>query len=295
MNHTERAALCPNGHNHTRCPPGYLPWHAWAEEKGKTHVSTRCEGCGLFSIWVPFAEGETAFSARLRPDRTLIRQWRQGYHETVCEHIGAGAVDMAISCPGAFYILKVLGERIVEHTPESRVPGTVYDDALQVLDMGTGFSTMFIREWAIGADICESLVYTGRDHNPDWLAFIERTFVKDDPEYASSGLTVPDNFHLGLIDRSEQGPLCQWSCYDVIIVDHGPQLQTRADDVPWLVTQLKPGGVMLFDDWRPKHEGRIRRALAAVGGDWTIGMGQDTKRWPGDKGIGFATRKVATR
>jgi predicted O-methyltransferase YrrM len=108
-----------------------------------------------------------------------------------------------------------------------------------------------------------------------------------DPEALKTWLRggqAHDTFTVGLIDRTEQKE------YDVIIVDHGPQLQTRADDVPWLVSQLAPEGIMLFDDWRPKHEGRIRRALAAVGGNWEIGMGPDTKRTLRDKGIGYAWR-----
>jgi len=44
---------CPNRAKHTKCPEGYLQWHAWAEEKGKTHRVKRCPGCGLYAIWVP--------------------------------------------------------------------------------------------------------------------------------------------------------------------------------------------------------------------------------------------------
>lgn len=39
--------------DHTPCPDGYLDWHAWAEEKAKTHRSKRCSECRLFKIWVP--------------------------------------------------------------------------------------------------------------------------------------------------------------------------------------------------------------------------------------------------
>src|SRR5690606_35995500 len=109
-----------------------------------------------------------------------------------------------------------------------------------------------------------NVIYTGRDHNPEWIAFVAERVV------GKSGIVFPQSTTLGVIDRSER------SAYDVIIVDHGPQLETRAADVPWLVSQLAPGGVMLFDDWRPKHEGRIRRALAAVGGKWDIGEGPNT-------------------
>lgn len=47
------ADQCPEKHLHTPCPEGYLQWHAWAEEKAKTHKQRRCPGCNLFAIWEP--------------------------------------------------------------------------------------------------------------------------------------------------------------------------------------------------------------------------------------------------
>lgn len=44
---------CPNRAQHTKCPEGYLQWHAWAEGMGKTHRVKRCPGCELWVIWVP--------------------------------------------------------------------------------------------------------------------------------------------------------------------------------------------------------------------------------------------------
>ena len=38
---------------HTPCPKGYIQWHAWAEEKGKTHNQIRCPHCNLYAVWVP--------------------------------------------------------------------------------------------------------------------------------------------------------------------------------------------------------------------------------------------------
>jgi hypothetical protein len=40
-----------SGCKHTPCPEGYSQWHAWAEQKSKTHVQHRCPNCGLWSIW----------------------------------------------------------------------------------------------------------------------------------------------------------------------------------------------------------------------------------------------------
>ena len=30
-----------------------LGWYAYAEHMSKTHRQVRCQGCGLFKIWVP--------------------------------------------------------------------------------------------------------------------------------------------------------------------------------------------------------------------------------------------------
>lgn len=32
-------------------PKGYNEWHAWAENKLKTHKNTQCKKCGLWHIW----------------------------------------------------------------------------------------------------------------------------------------------------------------------------------------------------------------------------------------------------
>jgi hypothetical protein len=56
-----REQECPNAAAHTPHPTGYLAKDEWAEEKMKTHHQVKCEGCGLYMIWVPGAatsEGE---------------------------------------------------------------------------------------------------------------------------------------------------------------------------------------------------------------------------------------------
>lgn len=40
-------------HHTPNQPEGYLQWHSWAARMSKTHRQIRCEGCGLFQIWVP--------------------------------------------------------------------------------------------------------------------------------------------------------------------------------------------------------------------------------------------------
>lgn len=44
---------CPNWESHAAAPLGYIAWHEWAEQMGKTHRQEPCPGCGLLKIWVP--------------------------------------------------------------------------------------------------------------------------------------------------------------------------------------------------------------------------------------------------
>ena len=43
--------MCEHFEDHTVCPEGYIQWHAWAEELGKTHKQRKCPGCGYYAIW----------------------------------------------------------------------------------------------------------------------------------------------------------------------------------------------------------------------------------------------------
>lgn len=43
---------CPKASQHTPNPSGYIDWCNWADEMSKTHKQIRCDGCGLWSIWV---------------------------------------------------------------------------------------------------------------------------------------------------------------------------------------------------------------------------------------------------
>lgn len=46
-------ANCPNKKKHTKGQPeGYLEWQDWAAKKDLTHKQIKCDGCGLFVIWV---------------------------------------------------------------------------------------------------------------------------------------------------------------------------------------------------------------------------------------------------
>jgi SAM-dependent methyltransferase len=214
-----------------------------------------------------------------------LRALRETYHRWVgkeLERRGIQLVDMALSAEGVAFVLQVLDYAALLRTrsPDGG-PG------LRILDMGCGFSTLAIGEWMLKKGELP-VDYVGVDHDEDWLNFMVREVGGTNQRFF---LRPPG----GTAREADQHPPPRWirdRGYDVIIVDHGPQLQNRADDANWLAEMLEPGGIMLFDDWRPKHEGRIRRALNPPGRppSWAIGSAEWTRRTPRDKAIGWAKR-----
>jgi len=206
---------------------------------------------------------------------------RERYNERVREHIEKGGgqfVDKAISVPGGLFILSQL------EAQRAAVQGE-----FRVLDFGTGFSTVFILSWMQMST--EDTRYFGVDHDEQWLTFI--TSVVDEMKAAPERAAFP-RYYLSTRKQFFGAPKEAIGRFDVVIVDHGPGLDERAADIPRLSKLVKPNGLMLFDDWRPKHEGRVRRALDAVGGadKWHIGSGGDAlRRFEGDKSIGWARKR----
>lgn len=195
---------------------------------------------------------------------------RQVYHEHVREHLeseGIAFVDKAISAPGAAFIEQVMGQR--------------RRTSMRVLDMGIGFSTMVFARWMERQPDAWTMDYVGVEHDASWCAFVSRL----------PGMG-PDQQLVARRPHDHGSPRWRKDGFDVIVVDHGDgkgtDLDTRAKDTPWLATMLRPDGIMLFDDWRPKHEGRIRRALP---NGWRIGAAEWTRRYPRDKAIGWAVRE----
>jgi hypothetical protein len=196
-----------------------------------------------------------------------LKYW---YDQRARAFVGEGFVEMAMTVPGAAFVLEVIEDMEKRAASNGR--------RLRVAELGTGFSTVFVGSWMINdSEYCGEL--WSMDHNLDWLAFMRVIGV-------DLGL-VQDRF-LPREKFIEQAPK---GTFDVAIVDHGPQLQTRADDMPWVAELMNDQGVMLFDDWRPKHEGRIRRALGSLGG-WAVSTAEHTRRYPKDKAIGVARRSA---
>lgn len=217
----------------------------------------------------------------LRRLRELTSQ-RERYHAKVKRYLerqGGTFDDLAISAPGAVFILGMVEQR--------------RRTSMRVLDMGLGFSTVFVTDWMGQQRDGWTMDYVGIDHDQAWLEFIAREVV--DPAPSRHLMRVHPRVHYHRREpRDHSEPDWKKTGFDVIIVDHGDGaptgLDTRAVDTPWLSEMLRPGGVMLFDDWRPKHEGRIRRALPKR---WRIGAAEWTRRFPQDKAIGWAMRARA--
>lgn len=190
---------------------------------------------------------------------------RDRYHSLVHERAverGEKYKEMSMSAQGVAFILEMLKKR----------------KAHAVLDFGTGFSTATIGRWLAS----RRAAYLGVEHDAEWLSWVNDVVV---PAFMR-----PSPSHLQLQTRDGFIEEFKGSKWDAIIVDHGPTLDARAADIPWLTTFLKPDGIMLFDDWRPKHEGRCRRALAKTKGKWNIDAAEHTRRFAKDKAIGWATR-----
>jgi hypothetical protein len=55
---------CPTPEKHAKdVPNGYIAWHEWARVKARTHACSRCPGCGLYKVWVPFADRRKQIAA----------------------------------------------------------------------------------------------------------------------------------------------------------------------------------------------------------------------------------------
>lgn len=259
------------------------------------------------------------------PSISKLTTIRAEYDSAVRAHIESTEkifIDMAISIPGAAFILAQLEEirlrrdivdRFGQHdSGKGPFASRCGPNIMSVLDMGCGFSTSFINDWVwentpqvlksglrLKSDsFCR---YVGVDHNLDWLAFMRKREFELTESGAGGTVQRPGEMmsrthferRLKTGSKAYKEAYPGFDKFDAILVDHGPELQTRADDVPWLLTLLRDDGIMLFDDWRPKHEGRIRRALASAEPqtNFQIYAPEGVRRFRRDKTIGAVSRR----
>ena len=185
-----------------------------------------------------------------------LRGWYDGRAQTFVGE-AAWEGDRAISVPGARFILSKLDEL----QPET------------IADVGSGYSSLFLRRWTAG----RSATCCSVDHDEGWLGFVQG--LAGELGLCTERFVTMERFR----DMARPGS------FDVLVVDHGPELQTRLDDIAWLVTLLRPGGCLLFDDWRPRFARRATARLAELG--FVTEAAEQTRRWPRDKAVGVAVAK----
>jgi predicted O-methyltransferase YrrM len=127
---------------------------------------------------------------------------------------------------------------------------------LDVLELGAGFSTMVFGK----SKSVRQLV--SFEHDVAWAQFLAATLGLG-PFIGRKGLALLGRF-------------------DVIFVDHGPEMSTRVDDLPWIVSRLTDDGLLLLDDWETRfvEDGPIYGGFTEASwrrlrelGDWGITVG----------------------
>lgn len=243
---------------------------------------------------------------------------RERYQSDVTKYLqrrGQAVDDLAITVPGGLFLCMVVA-LLNQRRDADRGP-------VHVLELGAGFSTLVLGRQARCA-------LDSRDHDEAWIKFMSE-FVTlqalgrrlEDDQVSAPEVCLHPGFPEILTHKHAQvtslkklicaDPLLMTrqsdlghrpafrpgDIYQAIIFDQGPDLDGRAKSIAWAHRLLRPEGVLLFDDWRPKHAGRIQRALSSITrstGRWHIGCCEETRRTPRDKAIGWATRdqSVAT-
>jgi hypothetical protein len=195
-------------------------------------------------------------------DEQGLLQWiteqRKAFQKRVRGYLGPKAKTISLEPHGILTILKHLD---TYH----------HDDHLLIGDLGAGLSTIILRQWA---EEHHNARIASMDHDPEWLRFIGQTLNQ-------IGLGIEP--HL-LLERSEHylwAKAKAW-CFDTIIVDHGPEMQTRRDDLRWIRDCLKDDGWLFLDDFHLNHEAQCRKVLDQIG-EWSIATASDDK---GSKPIG---------
>lgn len=105
-------------------------------------------------------------------------------------------------------------------------------------EFGGGFSTLALRTWALQSG--SHIEITTVDHHAEWRTWLLRLLE-------SRGLG--GGKMMDLTELREQSRMFSHHPFDCAFVDHGPTMGSRFDDIPWIISLVAPGGVVVFDDW----------------------------------------------
>ena len=131
-----------------------------------------------------------------------------------------------------------------------------------VVELGSGFSTM-----ALGyacADVGAELMTA--DHDEKWMNDVKAVLglrAEADRACGLSRFRVDGWSSLDAL-RSCDGMTGK---ADLVLVDHGPDMEVRIEDLRWVVSLLRRGGVLALDDCRntTRYERRARSVLLPLG------------------------------
>jgi predicted O-methyltransferase YrrM len=118
----------------------------------------------------------------------------------------------------------------------------------RVLELGSGFSTL-----ALGYACAESgSKLITADHDDGWREDVRAVLDLSVETDRAAGIGTCRVDEWSSIDalRSRQDITAS---IDLALVDHGPTMQTRLDDLRWIAGLLRKGGAMALDDCRTRH------------------------------------------
>lgn len=104
-----------------------------------------------------------------------------------------------------------------------------------LLEMGTGFSTLVLREAAARSG---TTVFSA-EHDPTWLGFV-RGLVSTRPRL--------DQRHFCTVEQIKNRLARRERRFDAVFVDHGPTWKARLQDLGWCQSVLAPGGLVILDE-----------------------------------------------
>ena len=154
--------------------------------------------------------------------------------------------DASMRPLGLFHMLKTLEQGSYPHIGE----------------FGGGYSSLGLRKW-----VHPGTKVTTVDHHPEWAEFLRTTLTKME-------LRADNIVDLG--EFRNETHMMGAPIFDAVLIDHGPTMGTRQDDVPWIISLVKPGGLIIFDDWFPTDQRtfrstkRLARIVTRMGYEYNV-------------------------